>query len=1188
MKVFQRACPGILLGLFFHILAAAPSAHAQTFSNYPPSSIRIVELQGKVEIFQPPAKNWTLAKTNQTLQPFDRLRTGHNSRVALRWSDQSVVPFGASTELEILPPQNADSQSGLHLVRGILSFFHRDKPGRIQIITRGATAGIEGTEFVLAANDAGQTTMSVIDGKVRFASAQTELLLTNGQQAVAEPGQPPVQTAGFRANHVLQWCFYYPAVIDLSELNLNSETQSTLADSLAAYRSGDLLQALAKYPADRQLASTDEQIYHAALLLAVGQADQTESELAALPSDDTHAQALARALRQLIAAVKHDSFSTTLFANTAPLASERLAASYYEQSRNVRQRSLENALKLARQAVAQSPDFAFGWAHVAELEFSFGNTGAALDALEKSLALAPRNAQALALQGFLRSAKGQTTDAIASFNRALEIDAALANAWLGRGLCRIRQGDIATGREDLLIAAALEPQRAALRSYLGKSFGDGGDFVHADRELDLAKQLDPGDPTPWLYSAVVNQQNNRVNDAIRDLEKSLELNDNRSVYRSRLLIEQDHAMRSANLAQIYADAGLTDLGMREASRAVSYDYANYSAHWFLANSYGEMRGHNFVNTRFETPTFTEYLVANLLAPVDAGPLSPAISQSEYTRLFNQNGFGVYSDTQYLSRGAWSQNFAQYGTFDTFNYTLEAAYLSDSGQYRNNDLENKQLSLSLKQQITAQDSIYFRVDGAKLEGGDLSQHYRPADVSPDLRTREEQIPNLTLGYHHEWSPGVHTLLLLGRQQDEANARANNGALITAVSQGKAIAIDAFAESRRLRAKQELYSAELQQIFQQANHSTILGALYQHTDFNIRDFETTLNADYFPVVSDEGPLTIASLNLAPEFQRTSVYGYHSWQILDSLLLVGGLTYDRIELPRNWNDPPVSGRQTTKDQVSPKAGLVWTPGKNTTIRAAYTRSLSGASLDQSFRIEPSQVAGLNQSFRSLMSQSLVGATSGARLETFGLSLEQKFPTGTYIGLRGELLYSDVSRDRGSYFWDYDADDPWGTVTDFTLHEQLHSRERSVVFTLDQLIDREWTVGLRYRLTQAELDQKFTDSFAAAEPDAILIPLHQHLESLLHQVNLHANFNHASGFFASFEAVWHLQDNTGFGSAQPGDEFWHFNLLGGYRFFHRRAMIEAGILNLSNQDYRLNPLVWHDEPPRERTFVARLQFNF
>ena len=70
--------------------------------------------------------------------------------MALRWSDKSVVTFGASTELEILPPHAADAQSGLHLLRGILSFFHRDTPGRIRVITRGAVAGVEGTEFVLA------------------------------------------------------------------------------------------------------------------------------------------------------------------------------------------------------------------------------------------------------------------------------------------------------------------------------------------------------------------------------------------------------------------------------------------------------------------------------------------------------------------------------------------------------------------------------------------------------------------------------------------------------------------------------------------------------------------------------------------------------------------------------------------------------------------------------------------------------------------------------------------------------------------------------------------------------------------------------------------------------------------------------------------------------------------------------
>jgi hypothetical protein len=62
---------------------------------------------------------------------------------------------------------------------------------------------------------------------------------------------------------------------------------------------------------------------------------------------------------------------------------------------------------------------------------------------------------------------------------------------------------------------------------------------------------------------------------------------------------------------------------------VNYDYANYSAHLFLANSYNDLRDPNEINLRYETPAESEFLVANLLAPVSAGPLSPAISQGEY-------------------------------------------------------------------------------------------------------------------------------------------------------------------------------------------------------------------------------------------------------------------------------------------------------------------------------------------------------------------------------------------------------------------------------------------------------------------------------------------------------------------------------------------------------------------------------
>ncbi len=48
-------------------------------------------------------------------------------------------------------------------------------------------------------------------------------------------------------------------------------------------------------------------------------------------------------------------------------------------------------------------------------------------------------------------------------------------------------------------------------------------------------------------------------------------------------------MRSANLASIYRDAGLGDVSVREAIRPVNADYANFSAHLFLTESYDALR-----------------------------------------------------------------------------------------------------------------------------------------------------------------------------------------------------------------------------------------------------------------------------------------------------------------------------------------------------------------------------------------------------------------------------------------------------------------------------------------------------------------------------------------------------------------------------------------------------------------------
>ena len=51
-----------------------------------PDEIRIVELQGTVEVSPAGAKTWVLTQTNQILYPQDRVRTDVKSRVGIRWS----------------------------------------------------------------------------------------------------------------------------------------------------------------------------------------------------------------------------------------------------------------------------------------------------------------------------------------------------------------------------------------------------------------------------------------------------------------------------------------------------------------------------------------------------------------------------------------------------------------------------------------------------------------------------------------------------------------------------------------------------------------------------------------------------------------------------------------------------------------------------------------------------------------------------------------------------------------------------------------------------------------------------------------------------------------------------------------------------------------------------------------------
>ena len=151
--------------------------------------------------------------------------------------------------------------------------------------------------------------------------------------------------------------------------------------------------------------------------------------------------------------------------------------------------------------------------------------------------------------GFAYLAQIEIESAKQAFGKAIAYDSAAPMARLGLGLAKIRDGQLAEGRGEIEIAACLDPGNALIRSYLGKAYYEEKRDDPASLQLAAAKQLDPADPTPWFYDAIRKQSINHPVEALHDLQQSIALNDNRAVYRSRLLLDEDLASRSAGVGK---------------------------------------------------------------------------------------------------------------------------------------------------------------------------------------------------------------------------------------------------------------------------------------------------------------------------------------------------------------------------------------------------------------------------------------------------------------------------------------------------------------------------------------------------------------------------------------------------------------------------------------------------------------
>jgi hypothetical protein len=95
---------------------------------------------------------------------------------------------------------------------------------------------------------------------------------------------------------------------------------------------------------------------------------------------------------------------------------------------------------------------------------------------------------------------------------------------------------------------------------------------------------------------------------------------------------------------------------------------------------------------------------------------------------------------------------------------------------------------------------------------------------------------------------------------------------------------------------------------------------------------------------------------------------------------------------------------------------------------------------------VAGFIQSYRSIIPESISGPNAGAKFEHLDFLWSKNFLTGTYLGITGQILNSEVNRMVGAFR--YVPAFPPVPATLSGLRENLNYHEPSLLVTANQLI--------------------------------------------------------------------------------------------------------------------------------------------
>jgi tetratricopeptide (TPR) repeat protein len=1114
-------------------------------------------IEGSVSVRRKGANDWSEVRAGTTFRVGDTVRTGEDGAVAFKFVDGTLVRLGRTSAITFsdVTPRGAPVVSQ---TEGKSYFFSRGAKNEPEIKTPHVNAAIYGTELVVDVSSSA-TSVDVLHGAVNASNALGALDLKAGERVVARSGARLERVVIARPQDAVNWMIRFPFVITSTELIAKDDPGCARACAAAVERvvervsqGGTLLAAVDAEA--RGLAGSDRgQVLRAIGLWRVGDLGAAQVALKALPQKLSPTSA---ALRELVqgyeALVVGDVAGARAHLDSARqsrpgMINQRMLDSYIEQASG----DISRALDVVSGARVEHGDQGQLIDREAELLLSSDKARDALSLLASRLAQANNVGKASVsdmnetLAGFAALERKKFDQAAKHFERAIAADKGAGLPYLGSALLKARVGDYNSARALLSRAVQLEPANATYRSYLGKLYFDDSDTAKSLEEYEAAIAIDPNDPTPYLYRSYARVANNEPIKGLADVEQSIALNDGRAVYRSSLLVDRDLAVRSAGLARVFTELGFGEAARIEAIKSITEDYSNFSAHRLLADSYASI-----VDAE---ANLSERRIADLMAPLSFNlfnSIGESATLGDYNALFDKK------ETRKAVRFDYNSNRDQLGgellasgKGDDYGYLLSYQPFYMSGSRRGAFSGANTLRGALQWEPTADDRFILDNSFTMID----SQEPNAGNSSDDIK-----YGYVRLGYNKRLSSSLRWLTQgeYGRDRGITGLDELRPAQLELSGLDEVINTDIFGRtSSRDRVSRVSLSSQL--LYSSRYVDSVTGFEGGYVDTSRREFSPVFGIPEFSDEAVSGELTSSSGSALTSGQA---YEYLSLKVPRKANLTLGVSATSVERELT-QIPSYTDGTDLKTAVSPKVGLVVTPNRWLTTRAAYFESLNRkAVLEDLSSLEPTLVGGINQRFNDL---------SGTNSRNLGFGIDAKDASWLYGGaqyIRRHLV------------------DSFGAVEPFAVYNDGAVESTGVVSNgfIDSHADSDILRGYLYSvispnsvLSAETLDQWLDNT----DPDfGGTTNTQRHRFGYKYFIGKHLSLG--------VQATYRDQSTSGLDDPKG---FWLFDTGASYRFAEQRGRVFARVDNILDRDFNYDQSVGIEPQFLEgRSFVVGVTYNF